>query len=156
MGKVAGGMKGLTVADLKKYEAGGELTVAGYVMGPGDIKVVTEFKLPEGRKAEEVDAGGDGDVLVMLELEQDEELLEAGVAREVVNKFQRMRKTAGLTPGQTVEMYIGLTGDAEANAALTKMLSNQVRKVSTSESLKESFRVAPPAASLIVLCGRMA
>jgi isoleucyl-tRNA synthetase len=62
--------------------------------------VVREFKLPAGRTLEEVDAGGDGDVLVMLELEQDEALLEIGTAREVVNKFMKMRKAATLIPGQ--------------------------------------------------------
>ena len=39
MGKVAGAMKELTVADLVAYEAGTPLDVAGFTMGPGDIKV---------------------------------------------------------------------------------------------------------------------
>lgn len=36
------------------------------------MQVVREFKMPEDRTAEEVDAGSDGDVLVMLELVQDQ------------------------------------------------------------------------------------
>ena len=39
-------------------------------------QVVREFKMPEGRTAEELDAGGDGDVLVMLELLQDADMVE--------------------------------------------------------------------------------
>lgn len=46
--------------------------------------------------AEEVDAAGDGEVLVVMDLRPDEELVAAGLAREVVNRVQRLRKKAGL------------------------------------------------------------
>ncbi|KAJ6914703.1 hypothetical protein NC651_016854 [Populus alba x Populus x berolinensis] len=45
-------------------------------------QVVREFKCPDGLTDREVDAAGDGDVLVILDLRLDESLLEAGVARE--------------------------------------------------------------------------
>jgi hypothetical protein len=48
-----------------------------------------------------VDAAGDGEVLVVLDLRADEELLAAGLAREVVNRVQRLRKKAGLQPRDT-------------------------------------------------------
>jgi isoleucyl-tRNA synthetase len=66
-------------------------------------QVLRDFKAPEGAK--EVDANGDGEVLVVLNLEVDSELAAAGVAREVVNRFQKLRKKAGLVVTDTVEVF---------------------------------------------------
>ncbi len=43
-----------------------------------------------------MDAAGDGEVLVVMDLRPDDELVAAGLAREVVNRVQRLRKKAGL------------------------------------------------------------
>ena len=53
--------------------------------------MLRDFRLPAGMTAEDVDANGDGEVLVVLELAVDQELIEAGVAREVVNRWGRGR-----------------------------------------------------------------
>ena len=135
------------VQDILAYDAGATLTVEGAELGPGDIKVLRDFKLPEGSKqggwvggcaaradgrggrcrrscavaranaqtsarthtnflratapplAGELDAAGDGEVLVVLDLREEEGLLQAGLAREVVNRVQRLRKKAGLQAG---------------------------------------------------------
>jgi len=52
-----------------------------------------------------LDAAGDGDVLVVLDFEPDPALLRAGAAREVVNRFMRLRKKAGLVPTDPVELF---------------------------------------------------
>lgn len=49
--------------------------------------------------------GPPGQVLAVLELAVDESLAEAGLARELVNRFQKLRKKAGLTVEDTVELY---------------------------------------------------
>ena len=58
--------------------------------------------------AEDIDANGDGEVLVVMDLRPDQELLAAGAAREVVNRVQRLRKKAGLVATDTVEVFIRL------------------------------------------------
>jgi hypothetical protein len=50
-----------------------------------------------------VDAAGDGEVLVVMDLRPDDELVAAGLAREVVNRVQRLRKKAGLHAGDAGE-----------------------------------------------------
>jgi isoleucyl-tRNA synthetase len=45
-----------------------------------------KFKLPAGVSADQVDAAGDGEVLVVLELAVAEGLREQGLARELVNR----------------------------------------------------------------------
>ena len=61
-----------------------------------------------------MDAAGDGDVLVVLELEVDAELIEAGLAREVVNRVQKLRKKAGLQTGDAVDVFWALDSGAAA------------------------------------------
>jgi isoleucyl-tRNA synthetase len=50
------------------------------------VQVTRKFKLPEGVSPESVDAAGDGEVLVVLELAVADDLREQGLAREVVNR----------------------------------------------------------------------
>ncbi|KAG5387665.1 hypothetical protein IGI04_029206 [Brassica rapa subsp. trilocularis] len=48
----------------------------------------------------------EGDVLVLLDLRPYDSLYEAGVAREIVNRVQKLRKKSGLEPTDFVEVYI--------------------------------------------------
>jgi isoleucyl-tRNA synthetase len=51
------------------------------------LQVVRSFKPPEGVAPGEVDAAGDGEVLVVLDLAQQDDLVEQGLARELVNRW---------------------------------------------------------------------
>lgn len=59
-------------------------------------------------------------------------LVEAGLAREIVNKFQKMRKSAGLTPGQVVECFVTYEGSAEEKASLQSVITAQAAYISES------------------------
>ncbi|XP_011037060.1 PREDICTED: probable isoleucine--tRNA ligase, cytoplasmic isoform X2 [Populus euphratica] len=105
MGVVAKEVKAMSQIDILEFEKAGEVTIASHFLKLSDIKVVREFKCPDGLTDREVDAAGDGDVLVILDLRLDESLYEAGVAREVVNRIQKLRKKTGLEPTDAVEVY---------------------------------------------------
>ncbi|KAJ0080648.1 hypothetical protein Patl1_11314 [Pistacia atlantica] len=82
MGVVAKEVKAMTQGDILAFEKAGEVTIATHCLKLTDIKVVREFKRPDGMTEKDIDAAGDGDVLVILDLRPDESLFEAGVARE--------------------------------------------------------------------------
>ncbi|XP_031488181.1 isoleucine--tRNA ligase, cytoplasmic [Nymphaea colorata] len=105
MGVVAKEIKAMSQADILAFEKSGGVTFAGHRLELSDIKVVREFKRPANTTEKEIDAAGDGDVLVVLDLRPDESLFESGVAREVINRVQKLRKKAGLEPTDTVEVY---------------------------------------------------
>ncbi|XVF55001.1 hypothetical protein PTKIN_Ptkin06aG0001300 [Pterospermum kingtungense] len=105
MGVVAKEVKAMSQEDILAFEKAGEVTIATHCLKLTDIKLVWEFKRPDGMTVEEMDAAGDGDLLVILDLHPDESLFEAGVAREVVNRIQKLRKKAGLEPTDMVEVY---------------------------------------------------
>ncbi|KAF3489451.1 hypothetical protein F2Q69_00057198 [Brassica cretica] len=86
-------------------------------------EIVRVFKRPDGLKDTEIDANGDGDVLVLLDLRPDDSLYEAGVAREIVNRVQKLRKKSGLEPTDVVEVYIDSLDKDES--ALQQVLSSQ-------------------------------
>ncbi|KAJ3679155.1 hypothetical protein LUZ60_017166 [Juncus effusus] len=105
MGLVGKKIKEMSLDDVLAFEKSGEAVFAGHSLKLSDIKIVRQFKRPDNVSEKEIDAAGDGDVLVILDLRADESLLEAGLAREVVNRIQKLRKKAGLEPTDYVEVY---------------------------------------------------
>ncbi|MBA0731191.1 hypothetical protein Golax_020586, partial [Gossypium laxum] len=105
MGAVAKEIKAMSQEDILALTKAGEVTIATHCLKLTEIKLVREFKHPDGMTDKEMDAAGDGDVLVVLDIRPDESLFEAGVAREVVNRIQKSRKKAGLEPTDMVEVY---------------------------------------------------
>ncbi|KAH7654805.1 Isoleucine--tRNA ligase protein [Dioscorea alata] len=105
MGIVAKEIKAMSLPDILAFEKSGEVTISGHCLKLNDIKVVRQLKCPDNVTDKEIDAAGDGNVLVVLDLRADESLFEAGLAREVVNRIQKLRKKAGLEPTDIVEVY---------------------------------------------------
>ncbi|GJZ12375.1 hypothetical protein Tco_0547605 [Tanacetum coccineum] len=96
-----------------------EVTIAGHCLKLTDIKltdtkIVREFKRPAGVTEEQMDASSDGDVLVIMDLGADDSLFEAGFAREVVNRVQKLRKKSCLHWNTTdsVEQQISFCPDS--------------------------------------------
>ncbi|KAL9240634.1 hypothetical protein vseg_014831 [Gypsophila vaccaria] len=127
MGVVAKEVKGMSQKDILAFEQAGEVTIAGHCLKLSDIKVLRDFKRPDDTTEEEIDAAGDGDVLVILDLRPDDSLFESGVAREIVNRIQKLRKKASLEPTDVVEVYFNpLEKDA---STLKRVLSSQEQYV---------------------------
>ncbi|EMS62671.1 Isoleucyl-tRNA synthetase, cytoplasmic [Triticum urartu] len=105
MGKVSNEVKKMTQEQILAFEQSGEISFLGHCLTLDDIKVVRQFKRPVDVSEKEIDAAGDGDVLVILDLRADQSLIEAGVAREVVNRIQKLRKTAQLEPTDLIDVY---------------------------------------------------
>ncbi|KAJ1703600.1 hypothetical protein LUZ63_003379 [Rhynchospora breviuscula] len=123
MGVVAKKVKEMSLDDILAFEKSGEVVIAGHSLKLSDIKVVRQFKRPDNVSESEIDAAGDGDVLVVLDLRADESLFEAGLAREVVNRIQKLRKKSGLEPTDLVEVFIK-PYDADKES-LEKILNSQ-------------------------------
>eukprot|EP00249_Psilotum_nudum_P022420 c28510_g1_i1 orf=452-4015(-) len=121
MGAVAKEVKSMTQMDILAFEKLGEAKFAGHCLTIGDIKVIREFKAPDGVRKEDIDAAGDGDVLVVLDLRLDETLVDVGVAREIINRVQKLRKRAGLEPTDTVEVFLEvLANKKESDSPILK------------------------------------
>ncbi|KAG5548406.1 hypothetical protein RHGRI_013932 [Rhododendron griersonianum] len=116
MGIVAKEVKAMSQKDILDFEKHGEVTIATHCLKLSDIKINQGFRRPDNMTEEEIDAAGDGDVLVILDLRPDESLFEAGVVREVVNRIQKLRKKAALEPTDMVEVYFKSLDEDESTS----------------------------------------
>ncbi|KAK6914590.1 Methionyl/Valyl/Leucyl/Isoleucyl-tRNA synthetase, anticodon-binding, partial [Dillenia turbinata] len=149
MGLVAKEVKAMSQEDILAFEKAGEITIATHCLKLKDIKVVRDFKRPDNMTEKEIDAAGDGDVLVILDLRPDESLFEAGVAREVVNRIQKLRKKLALEPTDMVEVYFkSLDEDKSISQQVLSSQENYIRDAIGSPLL--SFSLIPPHA--VVFC----
>eukprot|EP00891_Asterochloris_glomerata_P009063 jgi/Astpho2/9063/e_gw1.00133.6.1_t len=106
MGPVGKAIKALGPAQLDQLKQQGYLDVQGQRVEEAEIKVVQDFQQPEGTSKEEMDAAGDGEVLVVLDLRSNDSLVEEGMAREIINRVQKLRKNAGLVATDSVDIYL--------------------------------------------------
>ena len=59
-----------------------------------------------------MDANAEGEVMAVLDLRPDEGLRDAGLAREVVNRVQKLRKKAGLQARPAPRSHSALPGQS--------------------------------------------
>ena len=94
--KVGGQMKALAAAitamsqeDIAKMETEGQFTLLDYTLVPEDVEIVTE-DMPGWLVA------NNGILTIALDIELNDALIEEGIARELINRIQNLRKSSGL------------------------------------------------------------
>lgn len=94
----------------------------------------------------------DRDVLVLLDVQRYPELEQEGIAREVINRVQRLRKKAGLLPTDEINMYYRLTNDPEheletvmknQTAIMVKVIKKPVSDITEKKDGEEVFAEEP-------------
>jgi isoleucyl-tRNA synthetase len=108
--KVQVAIRELSHADLLAYQRTNEVTVCGHTLSGDDILLSYEFMA--GQESKFV-AFTDRDVLVLLNVHPDADMIDEGTAREVINRVQRLRKSAGLNIEDNVAVYFAVTKDDE-------------------------------------------
>ncbi|MCQ2334990.1 MAG: DUF5915 domain-containing protein, partial [Paludibacteraceae bacterium] len=128
LGKKAGAqMKALAAAiaqmsqdDIALFEANGTFELCGLTLTAEDVDILTE-DMPGWLVAT------DGYLTIALDIELTEALIEEGMARELVNRIQNLRKSSGLEI--TDRIRIALLRDEKINAAVAHFcdyISSQV------------------------------
>lgn len=109
--KVKKRLPNLTSEDVRHFVQDGNMTVDGIKLTREDLIVKRGLKNDESSK--HLECNTDGDVLTILDTEMHPELLHEGIAREVVNRVQQLRKRAKLVPTDDVKMEYKVLGDPE-------------------------------------------
>lgn len=112
MGKVKKALPGITSDQVKGYVASGKINVDGIELVEGDLVVRRGIKEDESTKNSEVNT--DSDVLTILDCQMYPELKAEGVAREIINRVQKLRKKAGLQPTDDIKMEYNVLSDPES------------------------------------------
>lgn len=109
--KVKKALPNLTSEDVRQFVQDGRMTVDGIQIIKEDLIVKRGVKGDESSK--HLECNTDGDVLTILDTQMHPELLHEGIAREVVNRVQQLRKRAKLVPTDDVKMEYKVLSDPE-------------------------------------------
>lgn len=99
MKSIAAAINTMSQEDIAKFEETGTFMVAGYSLIPEDVEILTE-NMPGWLVMNE------GALTIALDIELTESLLEEGIARELINRIQNIRKSAGFEVTDRIEVEI--------------------------------------------------
>ena len=129
--KVGGMMKQLAAAiaqmsqdDIAAFEAAGTFTLCDYALVAEDVDIITE-DMPGWLVA------NNGTITIALDIELTPALIEEGIARELINRIQNLRKSSGLEI--TDRIAVQLENREEIAAAVTNCndyIASQVLAIS--------------------------
>ena len=131
----------LAPAELAQYGSTGRLKLElgddfAFELGPGDVDVVTE-------DVEGWLVGEEGGITVALDTTITEDLLEEGLARESINRLQNLRKKAGFSVTDRIQVFWLASGTLER---AIKRHAARIRN----ETLAEVFtRVSDPTGEIV-------
>ena len=115
--KVGGMMKQLAAAiaqmtqeDISTFETAGTFTLCDYALAAEDVEIITE-DMPGWLVA------NNGTITIALDIELTPALIEEGIARELINRIQNLRKSSGLEI--TDRIAVQLENKTEIAAAVT-------------------------------------
>lgn len=120
--KVKKALPALTSEQVQQYVLQKTMVVAGITLEEGDLVVKRGLKDDESSKTLETNT--DEDVLTILDAELYQNLADEALAREIINRVQRLRKKAGLQPTDDVKMEYKVLSDPD-NIGLEKAFTEQ-------------------------------
>ena len=138
----------LSMAQIQEYRATGKLTVQGVELSSETEDLIIKMKYVSENLAEHFALGGEDDICVLLDTRQDEKLRNVGIAREIINKVQRMRKNAGLKVDDQIVVFYAL-GNKSTN--LKKAIESE--RILIDQIVKKPFlEIAMKQSHLLEIC----
>ncbi|KAK4300734.1 hypothetical protein Pmani_027087 [Petrolisthes manimaculis] len=125
----------LTDEEIQKMLNSGSIDILGHTIDSCDLNVRYSFS---GEKAAELsskyEAHADNTVLILLDIKPSQEMLEEGLAREVTNRVQKLRKQAKLVPTDEVTVWYNV----EKNSELARIVTSHSDYIEN--SIKTPFK----------------
>ena len=116
---VMAAIKALKDEEIQKYLALGYFEVEGQRIELNEVRVIYCISEQMGSNFE---AHSDNEVLVLMDMTPNEELMEEGLAREVINRIQKLKKKAQLIPTDPVLIYYELNAPEQKKMEVDQML----------------------------------
>ncbi|KAG7319032.1 hypothetical protein KOW79_017506, partial [Hemibagrus wyckioides] len=99
---VTAAIKELKSEQLEAFQKTGSIIVDGHELHEEDLRLMYTFDQKSGTQYE---AHSDGQLLVLLDITPDQSMVDEGVAREVINRIQKLRKKGHLVPSDEITVY---------------------------------------------------
>ncbi|KAH0372500.1 isoleucyl-tRNA synthetase, partial [Aureobasidium melanogenum] len=107
--KIKKAIPNLSSTDIKSFMSSGEITIEGCHLSSEDLRV--QRGIQQTPETKHLEVAVDDNCLVILDSFAYPELAQEGMAREFVNRLQRLRKSAGLVPTDDVRMVYKVVKD---------------------------------------------
>ncbi|KAM6256644.1 isoleucine--tRNA ligase, cytoplasmic [Porphyrio hochstetteri] len=101
---VMAAIKELKSEQLEEFQETGTIVVEGHELHGEDLRLMYTFDQVAGGSAQ-FEAHSDAQVLVLLDVTPDQSMVDEGVAREVINRIQKLRKKRNLVPTDEITVY---------------------------------------------------
>jgi len=124
--KVKKALPGLSSEQVHEFVLRKSMLVDGIILEEGDLVVKRGLKDDESSK--NLETNTDDDVLTILDAEIYPDLADEGLAREIINRVQRLRKKAGLQPTDDVKMEYKVLSDPD-KIGLEKAFTQQSKVI---------------------------
>ncbi|KAI1287017.1 Isoleucine--tRNA ligase, cytoplasmic [Halotydeus destructor] len=127
---VIAAIRNLTDAQLSEYQDNPDnFEVNGVKLEDGELRVQYSFGEMSAEMQQKYEVQSDGQILVLLNVQPDTEMMEEGIAREVVNRVQKLRKKAQLVPTDAISVFYNATGDSltEVVGKFNDYISNSLK-----------------------------
>ena len=108
-------LRKLPSESIVKFLESGEITLESHVLAKDDVQIMNYFDSANTA----FESNTDNNVVVLLDMISDESLVEEGLAREISNRIQRLRKKAGLRPVDKIDYFYHFVND----------VSNQLKQI---------------------------
>jgi len=113
-------IKDLSDEELQKFVATKEIVVQGHKLEEQDLRLMFSFTGPAAEQlSKQYEAHSEGNILILLDVTADEAMHNEGIAREVINRVQKLRKKARLVPSDEAVAYYEIK---DANSNLAKVI----------------------------------
>ncbi|KAK2874542.1 hypothetical protein Q8A67_021695 [Cirrhinus molitorella] len=101
---VTSSIKELKSEELENFQRTGSIVVDGHELHEDDLRLMYTFDQTSGTPSQ-YEAHSDAQVLVLLDVTPDQSMVDEGVAREVINRIQKLRKKGHLVPSDEITVY---------------------------------------------------
>uniref|UniRef100_F6X341 Isoleucine--tRNA ligase, cytoplasmic n=1 Tax=Ornithorhynchus anatinus TaxID=9258 RepID=F6X341_ORNAN len=101
---VMASVKELKSEQLEEFQKNGTIVVEGHELHGEDICLKYTFNQITGG-ASQYEAHSDAQILVLLDVTPDQSMVDEGMAREVINRIQKLRKKCNLVPTDDITVY---------------------------------------------------
>lgn len=155
------GIKNLKHSDIQRFLHSGFIVIEGHRIDRDEIRIIYTTN---HRARKNLEVHSNNELLVLIDMTRDDSLIEEGLAREVINRIQKLKKKASLVPTDPVDVYYELfrreipkseQRDLSERVTVYKLEKAICSKLSMIESaIKSKLKDCPAAADedSIVIC----
>lgn len=143
---VTNAIRQLTGEQLQSFIDNKEIQVLGHTLGEQDLRLM--FRFAAEQLAERYEAHSEGNLLILLDITPDETMQNEGLAREVINRVQKLRKKAKLVPLDEAIAYYQVM---DASNVLAKVIESHKEFIeATTKTLQKPMSGLPKDAKVII------